>query len=365
MRISEIISQLERIAPPSYQEDYDNSGLIVGKAQNEIGAVLLSLDCIEDTIDEAINKNCNLVIAHHPIVFSGLKRFNGKNYVERTIEKAIKHDIAIYAIHTNLDNVYYNGVNSMLAKKLGLNKTSILSPKENNLLKLVTYAPKDDSSAILNALFASGAGKIGNYSACSFSTEGFGTFKGNDKSKPTVGIAGVQHTESEMRMEVILKRHQKSAVLKALIQAHPYEEVAYEFYPIVNSDQEMGSGMIGELESEMSVQDFLKHLQASMQCNTVRYTPIEKNIKKVALCGGSGSFLLGAAKAQQADAFVTADFKYHQFFDAENQIMVCDIGHYESEKFTIDLLYDILTEKFPTFAVLKTEVDTNPIQYYH
>lgn len=365
MRISEIISELERIAPPSYQEDYDNSGLIVGKPQNQVNRALISLDCTEAIVDEAINQKCELIIAHHPIVFSGLKRFNGKNYVERTVEKAIKNDIAIYAIHTNLDNVSHQGVNSRIAANLGLKNTSILAPKSNKLLKLVTYAPKDDSTTILNALFAAGAGKIGNYSACSFSSEGFGTFKGNEQSNPSIGTPGVQHTENEMRMEVILRSHQQNTVLQALKKAHPYEEVAYELYPTLNADQDSGSGMIGELDVELQEQDFLKHLKSSMDCDTIRYTSYDKTIKRVAICGGSGSFLLQAAKAKKADAFVTADFKYHQFFDAEEELMICDIGHYESEKFTIELLYDILTEKFPTFAVLKTEVDTNPIQYYH
>lgn len=365
MRISEICSYLEEIAPLSYQEDYDNSGLIVGQPDAEINSVLISLDCLESTIDEAIDKKCDMVIAHHPIVFSGLKRFNSKNYIERTVEKAIKNDIAIYAIHTNLDNVYHQGVNGRIAAKLELINTRILAPVHAEMLKLVTYAPKEQSTAILNAMFAAGAGKIGNYSACSFSTEGYGTFKGNELSNPAVGQKGVVHTENEMRMEVLVKKHLQKKVLSALIKAHPYEEVAYEFYPILNKDQERGAGMIGQLDQSMSPTAFLAYLQDKMELNTIRYTSLSKNIKTVAICGGSGSFLLPAALANSADAFVTADMKYHQFFDAESQLMICDIGHYESEKYTIELLYDILTEKFPTFAVLKTDGDTNPIHYYH
>jgi dinuclear metal center YbgI/SA1388 family protein len=365
MLIRDICAHLESIAPLALQESYDNSGLIVGKKDSKVNSVLISLDCTETTIDEAIEKNCNLVISHHPIVFSGLKNFNGANYIQRTVEKAIKNDIAIYAIHTNLDNVLHSGVNSKIGEKLGLQDCKILSPLQDNLLKLATYVPKKNSTALLNSLFAAGAGEIGNYSACSFSTQGFGTFKGNENSKPYVGEIGVQHTEDELKIEVVLHKFQKQFILKTLLENHPYEEVAYEFYPTLNSSQDYGAGLIGLLPKKMTSEEFLSHLKQSMNCDTIRYTAFEDDVKTVALCGGSGSFLLSKAIAQKADAFVTADFKYHQFFDAENQLMICDIGHYESEKFTIELLYDILTEKFTTFAVLKTERDTNPINYYH
>ena len=365
MQVQDICDYLEEIAPLSYQEDYDNSGLIVGRPGTEVNSVLISLDCVEATILEAMEKDCNLIIAHHPIVFSGLKKFNGSTYVERTVEMAIKYDIAIYAIHTNLDNVLDRGVNSRIADQLELKKRTVLLPKSGGLLKLACYVPKDHTEAVANALFAAGAGKIGNYSACSFSTDGFGTFKGNELSNPVKGEKGVKHTEDEQKLEVILKKELQNKVLNALINAHPYEEVAYEFYPTLNSDQEVGSGLLGELENALSPEKFLKHLKLKMDCDTIRYTPFEKEIKRVAICGGSGSFLLPFAKGANADAFVTADFKYHQFFDAENQLMICDLGHYESEKFTIDLLYDIMTEKFATFAVLKTEGDTNPIKYFH
>ncbi len=365
MLIQDVCTHLESIAPLSLQESYDNSGLIVGKKEWTVNSVLVSLDCTETVIDEAIEKKCNLVVCHHPIVFSGIKKFNGANYIQRTVEKAIKHDIAIYAIHTNLDNVLDSGVNAKIGQMIGLQDCKILSPLENNLLKLATYVPKQNSTALLNALFAAGAGEIGNYSACSFSTQGFGTFKGNENSKPFVGEVGVQHTEDELKIEVILHAFQQQTILKTLLENHPYEEVAYEFYPTLNSSQDYGSGLIGRLQNKMSSEKFLAHLKGVMNCDTIRYTAYKEEVKTVALCGGSGSFLLQKAIAHKADAFVTADFKYHQFFDAENQLMICDIGHYESEKFTIELLYDILTEKFTTFAVLKTERDTNPINYYH
>jgi dinuclear metal center YbgI/SA1388 family protein len=331
----------------------------------ELRGVLVSLDCVEATIQEAIERDCNLVVCHHPIVFSGLKRFNNQGHIQRTVQLAIKNDVAIYAIHTNLDNVFKQGVNTKISELLDLRQTSILQAKRGLLLKLSTYVPKDQTAAVLNALFAAGAGHIGNYSGCSFSTDGHGTFKGNEQSNPSVGLAGVQHTEEEQKVEVILRSHLEHHVLSALKQAHPYEEVAYEFYPITNADQEVGSGMVGELKEAMSAEQFLAFVKEKLQCDTIKYTPVGKAIKRVAVCGGSGSFLIGDAKAAKADAFVTSDIKYHQFFEAEGQLLYCDVGHYESEKFTIDLLYDILTQKFTTFAVLKTNGVTNPVNYYH
>ncbi|MBR9859871.1 Nif3-like dinuclear metal center hexameric protein [bacterium] len=365
MTVGEITQYLETIAPANYQESYDNSGLIVGRKSDEVKGVLVSLDCIESTVKEAIERNCNMIVAHHPIVFGGLKRFNGANYVQKTVELAIKHDIAIYAIHTNLDNVLHLGVNQRIAEQIGLKNLRILQPKAGHLRKLVTYAPHESKELVLNAMFDAGAGHIGNYSECSFSSSGEGTFKGNEDSNPTVGKKEERHTEAESRIEVILRAEQVSKVLKALNAAHPYEEVAYEIYAIENADQEIGSGMIGELPESKTEADFLKHLKDSMELNTIRFTAQNREIKRVALCGGSGSFLLPQAKSQKADAFVTADFKYHQFFDAEDQILICDIGHYESEKYTIDLLKEVLSKKFSTFAVLKTEGDTNPINYFH
>ena len=364
MQLAEILRHLEEIAPPQLQENYDNSGLLVGEPKTDITGVLISLDCVESTIDEAIAKNCNLIVAHHPIVFSGLKRFNNANYVQRTIQKAIKNDVALYAIHTNLDNVYHQGVNAKIAEVLNLKNTKILAPKSGGILKLVTYCPIENAEEVKNALFNAGAGHIGNYSECSFSTEGKGTYKGNLASNPYSGNKGERHSENEFRLEVVLRDYQKTTVLKALKNTHPYEEVAYEIYPTLNMDQEIGSGLIGDLANEMDTSQFLTYIKKAMGLEVIRYTSYSKKIKKVALCGGSGQFLLQHALKSNADVFITGDFKYHQFFDAENQLMICDIGHYESEKFTIDLLYDILTKKFSNFAVLKTEGDTNPIKYF-
>jgi dinuclear metal center YbgI/SA1388 family protein len=362
--VKEVIKYLEEIAPPSLQEGYDNSGLIVGRNDIPVTGVLVSLDCNEEIVQEAIDKKINLIVSHHPIVFSGLKRFNEKNYVERTVAMAIKNDINLYAIHTNLDNVLHQGVNGYFAEKLGLQNIKPLRPLSNHLLKLFTYVPNSHAKKVREALFNAGAGNIGNYDQCSFNLAGTGTFRGNDQSNPYLGKSGVLQEEPEVKIEVLLRNYQQSAVLRALHESHPYEEVAYEFIKIENSDQELGAGAIGELTEEMEVSAFLNYVKKSLNLDVIKYTQFSNDIKKVAICGGSGSFLRKDALMQKADAYISADFKYHEFFDAENHLMFCDIGHYESEKYTIELLVDYLTKKFSTFATLKTDKDTNPINYY-
>lgn len=363
MKIAEIIQTIEDFAPISYQEHYDNAGLLVGDKLAVCTGVLICLDAIESVIDEAIAKKCNLVVAHHPIIFSGLKKITGKNYIERVIIKAIKKDIAIYACHTNLDNVRH-GVNNIIADKLGLKNRKILDPKNGILKKLYTYVPAINKDSLLNALFAAGAGNIGNYSECSYSVDGVGTFKGNADSHPVIGKKNIRSTEPEHKIEVIFPAYLESGILKALFQNHPYEEVAYEIVTLDNLYQDIGSGMIGDLEKPISEKDFLDFLKIKMKTKCIRHTALlKKKIKRVALCGGSGSFLLNKAIAQQADIFITADFKYHQFFDADNQIIIADIGHYESEQFTAQLFNKIISEKFPTFAVQISTINTNPINY--
>lgn len=364
-KIREITSYLENIAPLAYQEDYDNSGLLTGNPDTEVSNVLISLDCTENVVQEAIDTRCNLIIAHHPIIFRGLKSLTGKNYIERTIIKAIKNDIAIYAIHTNLDNVQV-GVNQKIAAQLGLQNTKILLPKKQTLSKLTTFIPKEATEKVLQALHDAGAGNIGNYQNCSFSTEGTGTFRPNELANPTIGQVLKQEQVHENRVELIFPSSLKNKILSALKSSHPYEEVAYYLHALENTNQEIGSGMIGTLENEMGEQDFLGYLKEKMQLQMIRFTPLPlgKKIGKVAVCGGSGSFLLREAIAQGAQAFVTADFKYHEFFDAENRILIADIGHYESEVFTKDLLHDILKKKFTSFALCLSKTVTNPIRYF-
>ena len=364
MKIVEIISFLESVAPPSLQEHYDNAGLLTGDANWECKGIICSLDATEDVVKEAILKKCNLVVAHHPIIFGGLKKINGKNYVEKTVITAIKNDIAIYAIHTNLDNII-NGVNGKMASMLGLKNISILSQKENILKKLFTFAPIDKAEQIRNAIFAAGGGHIGNYSECSFNAEGTGTFKGGEGTDPYVGKVGEQHHEKEIKIEVIFPSWLERKIIAAMKSAHPYEEVAYDVVSLSNTHQHIGSGIIGELSTAVNEADFLTQLKKVFGLKIIRHTALlNKPIKKCALCGGAGSFLVSSALATGADIYITADMKYHEFFDANGRMLIADIGHYESEQFTIDLLKELLGQKFLTFAVLKTAVETNPVRYF-
>jgi dinuclear metal center YbgI/SA1388 family protein len=361
--IQDIVSYLEKVAPPSYQESYDNSGLITGNPPDEVKGILCSLDATEAVVQEAISLGCNLIIAHHPIIFKGLKSLTGKNYVERTVIKAIKNDIAIYAIHTNLDHVAH-GVNKKIADKIGLINTTILQPKKALLSKLVTFVPLEAKQKVLEALFESGAGEIGEYSGCSFNSEGIGTFTPSYKANPQKGSKGNQHEEQEVRIEVLLPTHLEKRVLTALKKAHPYEEVACFLHKLENENQLVGAGMVGELPHPMEEKKFLNGLKVSMDLRVIKHTELlKKPVQKVAVCGGAGIFLLPQAKRSGADMFITSDIKYHEFFDAENQIVVCDIGHYESEIFTKELLVEILSQKFSNIALYLTKVVTNPITY--
>jgi dinuclear metal center YbgI/SA1388 family protein len=365
MKIKNIIDTIEQLAPPSYQESYDNAGLIVGDASADCTGVLISLDCTEAVVAEAIEKGCNLIVAHHPIVFSGLKRFNSKNYVERTVMLAIKHDVAIYAAHTNVDNMLAQGVNSMICEKLGLTQTKILAPKTDTLLHLSFFVPYDASEEVRQALFNIGAGAIGQYSECSFNSIGMGTFKPSALAEPTIGTAGKRENLAETKVEILVPKHLQKLAVETLFKAHPYEEIAYYITPVINENQEIGAGMFGLLENPMPVADFLNFVKETIDLKVIKHTNLCKNnIKTVAVCGGAGSFLLGKAKSVQADVFITSDFKYHEFFDAENKVIIADIGHYESEFFTIQLFFEIISKKFPNFAVSKTESSTNPVFYF-
>ncbi|MFT4835056.1 MAG: dinuclear metal center YbgI/SA1388 family protein [Marinoscillum sp.] len=363
MLVKDITTFLEQIAPKSYQESYDNCGLLIGSYNTEVTGVIITLDVTEAVLDEAIKHGSNLIVAHHPLIFGGLKRINGDHWVEKCVIKAIKHDLAIYAIHTNLDSVSH-GVNGKIADVLGLGNRSILSPKKDTLVKLTTFAPHADKDSVLKALFDAGAGTIGNYDECSFQLEGKGTFKPVAGANPTIGEIDKQETVEETRIEVVLPNHLQGHVLASLKKAHSYEEVAYYLTPLSNLNQKVGSGLVGSLPSPIKTIDFLASLKKKMKTDVVRHTEIiNETILKVAVCGGSGRFLLNNAIASDADIFITADFKYHDFFEADNRILVADIGHYESEQFTKDLLYDILRENFANIALRLSEVHTNPIKY--
>lgn len=364
MTIRQITQTLESFAPLAYQESYDNAGLLTGNAAWECTGVVCTLDATEAVLQEAKQAGANLVVAHHPILFKGIQKITGKNYVEQALIYAIKHDIAIYACHTNLDNVW-GGVNAVMAQKIGLSNCKILQPKASILTKLVSFVPTPHYEQVLAAVFAAGAGHIGEYSETSFSSGGIGTFRGSNLSQPVIGTPGIKESVEETRIEVILPSYLEYSVVAALKAAHPYEEVAFDLIPLKNADQRVGSGLIGQLPSPMTEKAFLTLLTQEFGLKLVKHTPLlGKPIQKIALCGGAGSFLIKDAIAAGADIFVTADIKYHEFFDANQQLIVADIGHWESEQYTIDLLFSLITSKFPNFAVLKTSVQTNPVHYF-
>ncbi len=363
MRIQDVINHLQELAPLAYAEDFDNVGLLVGDKNEKLTGVLVTLDTLEAVVDEAIEQNCNLIVSFHPIIFKGLKKITGKTYVERVVLKAIKHNIAIFAIHTALDNAL-QGVNSIICDQLGLKNKRILLPQKGTIKKLATYVPKSNAQALRTALFAAGGGQIGNYDSCSFNTEGTGTYRGNEDSNPTIGEKGSLHQEDEIQISLTFQKHLESKLLDALFKNHPYEEVAFEVTTLDNYNQTIGMGMVGELEKERSEEEVLNHIKTTMKASCIKHSVLLGNpVKKVAVLGGSGSFAIGAAKQAGADIFVTADLKYHDFFSAENQIVVADIGHYESEQYTKTFLVDYLSKKITNFAIILSKTNTNPVKY--
>jgi len=361
MRIHDLINALETWAPPVLQEDYDNSGLQVGDPAGEVRSALVCLDCTETVVEEAVAKGCGLIIAHHPVIFRGLKSLTGRNDVERTILKAVRNNVAIYAIHTNLDNVL-DGVNGEIAARLGLTGLHVLDPKPGQLRKLSVFVPNSHVEAVRSALFAAGAGKVGLYDECSFNLEGQGTFRGGEGTNAFVGEKGIRHAEAETRIEVIYHAPLEGAILASMRAVHPYEEVAYDLVPLLNRHQGIGSGAVGELPEAEGEETFLARVKRVFGAAVVRHTALRgKPVKRVAVCGGSGAFLIGKALVAGADTFITGDVKYHEFFQAERRMVIADIGHFESERFTMDLIQRRLAEKFPTFAVRLTDTVTNPI----
>ncbi|MFL9845942.1 Nif3-like dinuclear metal center hexameric protein [Flavobacterium rhizosphaerae] len=365
MKLHEIITLLEKMAPTAYAEDFDNVGLLAGNRRDTVTGILVCHDALEAVIDEAIAKNCNLVVCFHPILFSGIKKITGKNYVERALIKAIKHDIAIYAVHTALDN-HKNGVNKIICNALGLINTKILVPKQGFIQKLVTYTVLENHEKVRNALFEAGAGNIGNYENCSFNSQGSGTYKGNENSNPQIGVKGEFTEAPEIKIEVTFEKHLKNEILNALFTNHIYEEVAYEIYNLENSHQNIGLGMVGEFPEAMDEGDFLQLVKHKMQAGGIRHSVFTgKKIKKVAVLGGSGSFAIKNAIAANADAYLTADLKYHQFYEAEGKLLLADIGHYESERYTADYIAQWLKEHSNGVSITITQTNTNPVRYFN
>ncbi len=363
MIIKEVTRILEELAPLAYAEDFDNVGLLVGDPDIEVSGILVTLDTLESVVDEAIANDCNLIVSFHPIIFSGLKKLTGATYVERTVIKAIRHNIAIYSMHTALDNCA-QGVNTKICEMLGLTNCNILIPQKGNIKKLTTYVPKTDAPKLKDALFESGAGNIGNYSHCSFTTEGTGSYRAGQEANPTKGKIGETHYEEEVQINITYTKSVESKVLKSLFKNHPYEEVAYEIVTLENTDQNIGMGMIGELPLPLGELKFLESVKEKMGASGIRHSQLlGKKVKKIAVLGGSGAFAIAAAKAAGADVFITSDIKYHQFYQAESKMIIADIGHYETEQFTKNLLVDYLTKKIPNFAIHLSESKTNPVKY--
>jgi dinuclear metal center YbgI/SA1388 family protein len=364
MKLKDLTLYLDSAVPLSFQEDYDNSGLQVGAMEKEISSALLTLDVTEEVVEEALNKKCDVIISHHPLIFHGLKSITGKTFIERIISLALKNDLAIYSSHTNLD-VISDGVSRKMAEKLELKDIKVLSPLTHQLLKLVTYIPKAHFEKVCNKIFEAGAGMIGNYDKCGFSVPGTGSFRGNENAQPFTGAKGKLHHENEIRFETILFSHLKDKVISALHESHPYEEVAYDLYILENQNVNVGLGCIGLLNKPVSQNEFLKVVSSVFGAEGIRYSKTtDKPVEKVALCGGSGSSFLKNAISGGADAFITADVKYHDFFNTENRILLLDIGHFESEKFSVEILKDLIIKKFPKFAVRFSETNTNPINYF-
>ena len=362
--LRDIINKIENFAPPAFQEDFDNSGLQTGNPDAEIQGILITLDVTEKVVDEALGTGSNLIVAHHPVTLQGLKNLTGRTEHERVLMKAIKNDIAIYSAHTSIDSVE-NGVSGKLAYKLGLREVKVLQPRKGLLEKLVTFIPTDHAEKVREAIFAAGAGVIGNYDGCSYNLQGHGSFRPGEDTNPYVGEKGKLHYEQEERIETIMPSHLRNQVLQALFTAHPYEEVAYDIYPLENAWPQTGFGSIGKLPNPMKEKEVLDHLKKISGSPCIRHTALSgKPVNTVAVCGGSGSFLLQKAIAAGADIFVSADFKYHQFAEADDKIVIADIGHYESEQFTKEVFFELLTKKFPNFAVRLSNVTTNPVKYY-
>ncbi len=363
MIVSQIVDYLEDLFPPSIQEEYDNCGLLIGNKLDNVDAALVCLEITPDVIEEAKKSGCQMIISHHPLIFNGLKRLTGQNDTQRMVEDAIISRLNIYALHTNLDNSA-QGLNQDLCRRLGVVNPTVLQPKSSMLRKLVTFCPISHAERVRQSLFDAGAGKIGNYDSCSFTSDGTGTFRPLDEANPFVGVRGELHSEPEVKIEAIYPSYLELGILKSLFAAHPYEEVAYDILLLGNVAPYAGSGMIGTLEQPTIARQFLQMIKEKLSIHCLRYSGNDSRmIKKVALCGGAGNFLIPDALKAGADLFLTGDLKYHDFFVGEQHMVLADIGHYESEQYSINLIIDCLNRKFPTFAALKTNVITNPILY--
>ncbi len=370
MRCSEIITYFEEWAPKEISWQRDNVGLQVGSFEREVKNILISLDFTDRVLDDAIKKRCNLIITHHPFLFNPLRKIDtSKDRKSILLEKLIKNDITLYSAHTNLDFTK-EGVSFQLARKLKLKNISFLVNLKSNQYKIIVFVPADAVDKVAQAIFNAGGGIIGQYSHCSFRTPGVGTFFGSEKTNLAVGKKISFEKIDEVKLEVLVNSWKQHKVISAMIKSHPYEEVAYDVIPVENSNVNYGSGAVGELENPISPGDFLNHVVRNLKIKNFRYTKGKNSkIRRVAVCGGSGSDLIRDAVNQNADAFITADLKYHTFQDYEGKIMLVDAGHYETEIHSLDevkrRLTNFLHERNSKVKIFKYSGSTNPIVFFN
>ncbi len=364
MKVKELVSELERFAPSCLQESYDNAGLNVGFPDAEINGVLICVDVVPEVVDEAIAKGCNMIVSHHPLIFPNIKRITGSNNVEKSIIKALQNNISIYCGHTNFDKAQ-NGVSKKMCEKLGLKNCTVIDAEKHLLRKIAVFVPESHADAVRKAMFLAGAGTIGYYDECSFNVNGTGTFRAGEKCNPFVGEIGKQHHEAEVKIEVICPSYLQAKVVSAMLKVHPYEEPAFDIYQIENQWEQVGLGAIGELAEEITEDELFETVKQTFKVGNIRHSAkTGRKIRRVAVCGGSGASYIRTAIAMKADAYITADIKYHDWFLAEGKILLLDIGHYESEQFTKEIFYDIVTKKSDGFASYHSEINTNPINNY-
>ena len=364
VRIKDLMNVLEQFAPFSIQEGYDNSGLQLGSPDKVVSQALICLDVTPSVVEEASARGCDIIISHHPVLFSGIKKLTGQHYTERVIIESIKKDIGILSVHTNIDSVL-SGVNHKLAKLLGLQNLQVLDPVKGMLRKMVTFCPLKHVETVRSALFEAGAGHIGNYDSCSYNVEGYGTFRAGAMANPFVGKENELHEEPEVRVETIFPAYLEDKIVNALLTSHPYEEVAYDIYRLDNYFDQVGAGIQGSFESPVDEKDFLELLKEKLNIPCIKHSPfLGKDLQNIALCGGAGGFLLHKVLGSGLDAFITSEIKYNQFMDASGRILLMDAGHYETEQFTKELLADVIQKKITNFAVLISKVNTNPVCYY-
>ena len=368
MNVGELIKQIEDWAPPGAAWEKDNVGLQVGSRGDKLKNILLCLELDEEVLKQAIKKKCNLIFTHHPLIFNPIKNLDfEKSKQARLIQHLIKQNISLYSAHTNLDFTR-DGVSFELAKSLKLKNVTFLEHEEANQFKVVIFLPAVNVDELSEALFSVGGGVIGNYENCSFRIAGEGTFKGNEDSNPVIGKKGNTEKVEEVRLELIVDSWNLGRIVNAIKKHHPYEEPAYDIYPLKNKNTNFGAGAIGELDKELSEKEFLNFVSKSLKIGKLKYCiGSGKKIKKVAVCGGSGSELLSRAINSGADAFITADIKYHAYHDAEGKILLIDAGHYETEIGSLNIvkkrIEKILSGK-DYIKVFKFSGSTNPVKFY-